>query len=109
MLSTLLTAASVVVLAAGLLLATVGLYGLLRMPDTYHRLHAAGLITGPATVLVLLASIGSGNVAIITSAVLVIVFVLVTSPLSSHAVAQAAYLRGARDGTPGGDAAPVDD
>ena len=35
-------------LVIGLSLATVGLYGLLRMPDLPRQLHAAGLITGPA-------------------------------------------------------------
>ena len=58
-----------------------------------HQLHPAGLITGPAVLLVLLASIGSGRPEIITSAVLVIGFVLVTSSLSSHAIAQAALHR----------------
>ena len=99
-----LTVASFVLLGAGLLLATVGLYGLLRMPDTLRQLHPAGLVTGPATILVLLATVGSANAAIISTAALVIVFVLITSPLSSHAVAQAAYLRRshpeAEDGDP---------
>lgn len=80
-------------LLLGLTLATIGLYGLLRKPDIFHQLHPAGLITGPAVLLVLLASIGSGRPEIITSAVLVIGFVLVTSSLSSHAIAQAALHR----------------
>ena len=64
-----------VFLAAGLALATIALIGLLRMPDIFAQLHAAGLVTGPA---------------------LVLVFLLVTSPLSSHAIAQAARRRPAR-------------
>jgi monovalent cation/proton antiporter MnhG/PhaG subunit len=77
-------------LLLGLTLATIGLYGLLRKPDIFHQLHPAGLITGPAVLLVLLASVGSRSPEIMTSAVLVIGFVLVTSSLSSHAIAQAA-------------------
>ena len=83
-------------LAVGLVLATIGLYGLLRMPDIYDQLHAAGLVTGPALVLMLLAALASGSAEIITSAVLVLVFILVTSPLSGHAIAQAARRRPAR-------------
>ena len=79
-----------VLVLLGLTLATIGLYGLLRKPDIFEQLHPAGLITGPAVLLVLLASIGTGNAEIITSAILVIGFVLVTSSLSSHAIAQAA-------------------
>ena len=83
-------------LAVGLVLATIGLYGLLRMPDIYDQLHAAGLVTGPALVLMLLAALASGSTEIITSAALVLVFILVTSPLSGHAIAQAARRRPAR-------------
>ena len=85
-----------VLLAVGLVLATIGLYGLLRMPDIYDQLHAAGLVTGPALVLMLLAAVAAGSTEIITSAALVLVFVLVTSPLSGHAIAQAARRRPAR-------------
>lgn len=79
-----------VLLFLGLALATIGLYGLLRKPDIFEQLHPAGLITGPAVLLVLLASVGTHNPEIITSAILVIGFVLVTSSLSSHAIARAA-------------------
>lgn len=85
--------AGLVLLGGGLLLATIGLYGMMRHPELFEQLHAAGLITGPGIILVLAASIGTGNAEMITSAVLVILFVLVTSPLSNHAIAQAARLR----------------
>lgn len=93
MLAALLDVVSIVSLALGLTLATVGLYGLLRMPNIFHQLHPNGLITGPAVILVLLAAIGTGSAEIITSAAVVILFVLITAPLSSHAIAQAAHDR----------------
>jgi monovalent cation/proton antiporter MnhG/PhaG subunit len=80
-------------LALGLLLATVGLYGMLRKSGIFEQLHAAGLITGPAIILVLLASVATRNVRVITSAILLILFLLITSPLSTHAIAQAAHRR----------------
>jgi len=86
-----------VLLLVGRLLATIGLYGLLRMPGIFHQLHPAGLITGPAVLVVLLASVATGSTEIITSAVLVMLFVLITSPLSTHAIAQAARRRPRRD------------
>jgi multicomponent Na+:H+ antiporter subunit G len=85
-----LDAVAIALLALGLLLATIGLYGLLRMADIFAALHAAGLVTGPAVICVLLASVAGGSAEIITSAVLVLLFVGITSPLSGHAVAQAA-------------------
>lgn len=77
----------------GLTLATIGLYGMLRKPDIFHQLHAAGLVTGAAVLLILLASFATGSAEIITSAILVGGFVLITSPLSGHAVARAAWRR----------------
>src|SRR3954452_7939421 len=85
--------AGAVLLAVGLLLATVGLYGLLRIPDIFHQLHPAGLVTGPAVILVLLAAVPTRNAEVITSAAFVILFLLVPSPLSTHATAQAARRR----------------
>jgi multicomponent Na+:H+ antiporter subunit G len=76
-------------LALGLGLATVGLIGMVRKDGIQKQLHAASLITGPATLLVLLAAIGTGHARTITSALLIALFVLVTAPLSAHAIAQA--------------------
>jgi monovalent cation/proton antiporter MnhG/PhaG subunit len=91
MLATLLDAAGMALLGLGLTLATIGLYGLLRMPGIFDQLHAMGLITGPSIIVILIAAVATANAEIITSAALVIVFVLITSPLSGHAIARAAY------------------
>ena len=99
----LLDALGIALLGLGLALATIGVYGLLRKPDIFHRLHAAGLVTGPAVILVLLASVASRSAEIVTSAAVVVVFVLITAPLSSHAIAQAARNRST---DAGGDADP---
>jgi monovalent cation/proton antiporter MnhG/PhaG subunit len=88
---TLIEIAGVALLALGLTLATIGLYGLLRMPAIFDQLHAAGLVTGPAILLILLAAVATASAEIITSAALVFLFVLITAPLSGHAIAQAAH------------------
>lgn len=93
MIGTLLEVVASVLMLLGLALATIGLYGLLRMPDIFHQLHPAGLISGISVILVLLGSLATGNADIITSAILVIAFVLVTAPLSGHAIAEAALHR----------------
>lgn len=77
-------------LALGLAVATIGLYGLLRMSDVFHQLHAAGLVIGPAILLILLASVATRETDIMTSSALVFLFVVVTAPLSGHAIARAA-------------------
>lgn len=90
MADTVLDVVGAVLLGTGLTLATIGLYGMLRKPDIFSQLHAAGLITGPAIVLVLLASVATRDGRVISSAVLLVLFILLTSPLSAHAIAQAA-------------------
>jgi multicomponent Na+:H+ antiporter subunit G len=92
--ATLLDVVGVALLAAGLTLATIALYGLLRMPRLLDQLHAAGLVTGPAVILVLVAAVASGSAEVITSAALVLAFVLITSPLSAHAIAHAGHHAG---------------
>lgn len=93
----LLAAIGVVALLGGCTLATIALYGLLLKPDLFDQLHVGGLLTGPAVILVLAAAVGTANADIITSAILVIGFVLITSSISTHAIAQA----GARRYAPG--------
>ena len=86
---------SIALFFSGLTLVTIGLYGMLRLDDMLHQLHAAALVTGPGIVLILLAAIGSRSAEIMTSAALLLLFVLVTSPLAAHAIAQAALRRDA--------------
>lgn len=94
---TVLDVVAAALLFGGLTLATIGLFGLLRMRDVFHQLHPAGLISGPALLLVLLAAIGTRSAEIITSAALVFVFLLITSSLSNQAIANAARERARAD------------
>jgi monovalent cation/proton antiporter MnhG/PhaG subunit len=94
-----------VLLLGGLTLATIGLIGMLRRRDIFEQLHAAGLITGAGAILVLLASVATGRSEIITSAILVVAFVLVTSSLSTHVIALAG-LRRYEPALPGDPARP---
>jgi monovalent cation/proton antiporter MnhG/PhaG subunit len=93
MLAGMLDAAAVALLALGLLVTTIGLYGVLRMPDVYAQLHAAGMVSGVGVIAVLLASVATRNAAVISHAALVIAFLLLTGPVSSHAIAWAAHRR----------------
>ena len=94
MISTVLDVVGGILLLTGLVLLTVSLIGVLRMPDTFSQLHAQGLATGPGVICVLAASIATENASIITFAVLGIVFTVLTTPVSSHAIARAARMRG---------------
>jgi multicomponent Na+:H+ antiporter subunit G len=77
----------------GSIVTTISVYGVLRMPDVYSRLHAAGLASGVGALAILLASIATRNAATITDAALIAAVLLLTAPVSGHAIAWAAYRR----------------
>jgi multicomponent Na+:H+ antiporter subunit G len=80
----------------GVLVMTVGVYGMIRMPDTFMRLHAASKVVFLGLIPLLLASTVTGNPDIILRVILIAVFLLLTTPVSGHVIGRAAYLRGER-------------
>jgi multicomponent Na+:H+ antiporter subunit G len=83
---------SIVILAGAFFLFSAGL-GILRMPDAYTRIQAGTKASTLGNILVL---VGLGLYHPDWSAKLLIVayFVLMTNPLSSHAVSRAAHAIG---------------
>ena len=78
----------------GVAVMTVGVYGIIRLPDTYARLHAASKIVSLGVISLLLASTVTGDPAVLSRVALISAFLVVTTPVSAHVVARAAYLRG---------------
>ena len=79
---------------SGLLIMTVGAYGVVRLPDTYLKLHAAGKMVFLGAMPLLLASALTGDKDVVLRVILIAFFLVVTTPVSAHMVARAAYLRG---------------
>ncbi len=82
-----------IVLWGGIFFSIVGVVGLIRMPDLYCRLHATGKVS-----TVGLAGILLGAAFIMPSAGLKLLalalFAILTLPVSTHAIAAAAYRYG---------------
>ena len=93
-------AADVLVLL-GLGIMTIGVYGVIRMPDLYTRLHAASKAVFLGGVAFCLASLVTGDAAIVARVLLIAVLLLLTTPVASHAIARGAYLERERMETPG--------
>jgi multicomponent Na+:H+ antiporter subunit G len=74
--------------------------GLLRMPDAYTRMQAATKAPTLGNTLVLL-GIAFHHPGWALKLVVLIYFVLMTNPISAHAVARAAYRIGVPIGPPG--------
>ena len=84
------------ILAGSGFLMTGGI-GLLRLPDFYSRLHAAGVTDTLGAGLLLLGMMFQGGLTIVTIKLVFIgVFIFMTSPTATHAVANAAFTAGQR-------------
>lgn len=96
MISTLLDIIGGTLLVVGLVLLTISVYGILRTSNTLVQLHAQGLATGPGVIAVLASSVATENGAIIAFAALAIIFMVLTSPTSSHSIAGSSQRRDER-------------
>jgi multicomponent Na+:H+ antiporter subunit G len=82
-------------MVAGLFFIMAGTIGVLRLPDFYTRLHAAGMTDTLGAELILLALIfQADSLQMVLKLMLVAFFLLITSPTATHAVAHAAYRAG---------------
>ncbi len=108
-----LDALSWISITAGLFFMLVGTLGVLRMPDVYTRLHAAGMTdTMGAGFLILgmffqtIEAIAHGESAwwfILIRLVLIYLFLLFTSPIATHALARAGLAGGLKPWSAPGD------
>ena len=80
--------------ALGTLLVIIGAFGLIRLPDVYSRIHAAGVVdTGGAALILLGLCLYSGWNLVTVKLVVIGVFLVFTSPISGHAIALVAHDR----------------
>ena len=93
--ATILEVASWLFIGAGSILVLTGGVGLLRLPDFYTRIHAAGITDTIGAWLILVALMFvAGWTLVMAKLVMLLLFLAITSPLSSHALAKAAFMRG---------------
>lgn len=78
----------------GVFILTVGVYGLIRLPDTYLKLHPGSKAVLLGLLPLLLAAALTGDPAMVYRAALIAVALLLTAPISAHEIAKAAYQRG---------------
>ena len=92
---TALDALSSISIVTGLFFMLVGTVGILRMPDVFTRLHAAGMTdTMGAGFLILGMCLQAGVGLVLVRLVIVYAFLMLTSPISTHALARAALAGG---------------
>mgnify|MGYP001817262393 CR=1 FL=1 len=91
--TTLLQFIALIAVIVGTFFSVVGVLGLVRLPDVYTRLHATGKVGVFGVVLLLVAAaiwtpLGWGK------AILLIVLLMISGPVATHAISSAAYRLG---------------
>ena len=100
---TILSALTIILMRLGLFFFLAGTIGLLRLPDFYSRLHAAGKCDSLAAVLMIagmaaynLESFSIGALLVSVKLFLIATFIFVSSPTATHAITEAALVLGVK-------------
>ena len=96
-----MTIAAAILILGGLFFYAVGVVGILRLPDFYTRLHAAGKCDTLASFLVLaglalynLNDFNLANVLVSLKILAIAAFISVASPTATHAITEGALVSG---------------
>jgi multicomponent Na+:H+ antiporter subunit G len=82
-------------LLCGALFCAVGGVGILRLPDFFSRQHAAGITDTLGAGLVLFGLMLQGGLSLVTvKLIMILLLLLASSPVATHAIAQAALQSG---------------
>jgi multicomponent Na+:H+ antiporter subunit G len=75
----------------------IGAMGIVRFPDFYTRVHANTVVIVGGSILLILGAGISGGLDIFTvKAILIALFIFLTNPVGSHALARAAHKSGVK-------------
>ena len=99
MMAALLDITSWILLTLGGMAVLVGGIGALRLPDLFTRMHAAGITDSIGAILVLAGIMLQAGLSLATiKLAAILLFLLLTSPTASNALAAAAMLAGNKPG-----------
>ena len=76
----------------GVFIMTVGVYGAIRMPDPFTKLHAMSKAVFLGVISLCLSSAVTGDPGIILRVALIALFLVITTPISAFVIARAARL-----------------
>lgn len=86
---------SYIFISLGLFFMLTGAIGIVRMPDFFSRLHPAGMVDSIGAPLIFLGIILQEGFSFFSGKiVLLAIFMFITSPTASHAIAKSAFLCG---------------
>ena len=87
----LLALAADFLIVLGLTVMTLGVVGIFRMPDVYTRLHGASKSVFLGVISLGTATFVTRDSDIISRVILIAILLIITTPVSAHAIARATY------------------
>ncbi|MEP7289372.1 MAG: monovalent cation/H(+) antiporter subunit G [Chloroflexota bacterium] len=90
---TVINVIGLILLWIGIIFSALGVLGLIRFPDVYCRLHASGKVSTLGLCGLLLGAVFLMPT-LTAKAVALAIFTVISSPISTHAIALAAYRLG---------------
>ena len=82
-------------IATGSVMLIIGAIGIVRLPDLFARMHAAGIIDTMGVGAIMLGLMFQAGFTIVTIKLgLIVVFIMFTSPTATHALARASLNAG---------------
>lgn len=81
----------------GSIFVLIGAIGLVKLPDFWSRLHGASIVDSAGLILVLVGMMFYSGLTLVTLKLAIIaIFLFITGPTASHALASAAFVSGSR-------------
>lgn len=86
-----------ILIVGGGVFLVIGAIGLIRMPDFFSRMHAASVLDTFGAGLILIGLMVQGGLTLVTAKLIfLLLFLLVTGPTATHAMARAAVYAGVK-------------
>lgn len=82
-------------LSLGGIVLIIGAFGIIRLPDFWSRVHAAGMIDTLGSALILVGMMLQAGLTLVTLKLLLIgLFLFIAGPTATHAISNAAWVAG---------------
>jgi multicomponent Na+:H+ antiporter subunit G len=81
------------VVILGVVVMTLGVIGLIRLPDVYTKLHGASKSVFLGLIALAMSGMAVGGEAMFSRLLLICIALMITTPVASHVVGRAAFLQ----------------
>lgn len=85
----------------GVVVMTLGVIGIIRMPDLYTKLHGASKSVFLGVMVLALSGMVIADGSVVARLILISLTLLITTPVASHVIGRAGYLTHEQMDTPG--------